>query len=114
MSGFLRPMSSSAAVLALVVLPVQALAAELTTPKALEAATEVLLGDPYGTTIDEVRRNIKRQERVGAEDPDCDMPAWKFVVAVPASQINPDGINGYLCLSPEDGKLLRAGLPYLD
>jgi hypothetical protein len=72
------------------------------------------LGIPYGTTLDEVRRKIKRQERVGADDPDCGKPAWKFKVAVPASQTNPNGINGYLCLSPKNGKLLRAGLPYLD
>jgi len=114
MSGFSGLMSRSVAALALVALPVQAHAAELNASMALEAAIEVLLGDPYGTTIDEVRRNIKRQEKVGADDPDCDAPAWKFVVTVPASENNPDGINGYLCLSPKDGTLLRAGLPYLD
>ncbi len=114
MSSLRRPMNLSVTMLALAVLPTPALAAGLTAARALEAAIEVLLGDPYGATVDEVKRNIIRQERVGAGDRDCAAPAWKFVVAVPASQNNPDGINGYLCLSPKDGKLLRAGLPYLD
>jgi hypothetical protein len=106
--------SRSLAALALVVLPVQVRAADLTASRALEAASEVLLGDPYGATLDEVKRNIKRQEKVGADDPDCEAPAWKFLVVVPASESNPNGINGYLCLSPKGGKLLRAGLPFLD
>lgn len=114
MSDFWGRASRSVAVLALVALPDQARAADLAASRALEAAIEVLLGDPYGATLDEVRRNIKRQEKVGADDPDCEAPAWKFAIVVPASESNPNGIKGYLCLSPKDGNLIRAGLPYLD
>ena len=76
MLGVWQLMSGSVAVLALSAAQLgQGLAAELTASRALEAAIEVLLGDPYGTTLDEVRRKIKRQERVGADAPDCGKPA---------------------------------------
>jgi hypothetical protein len=114
MSGLWGRAIRSVAMLALVALPVQAKAADLVSSRALEMAIEILLGDPYGATPDEVRRNIKRQEKVGSNDPDCEAPAWKFAIVVPASESNPNGINGYLCLSPKDGELLRAGIPYLD
>jgi hypothetical protein len=114
MSIFSGLMSRSVGALTLVALSVQANGADLKASMALEAAIEILLGNPYGTTHDEVRRNIEQQEKVGADDPDCHTTAWKFVVSVPASESNPDGIRGYLCLSPKDGTLLRAGLPYLD
>ena len=89
-------------------------AADLTAPAAQDAAIMILLGDPYGATVDEVKRNIKRQERVGRDDPDCSADAWKFRIEVEPSEHQSDGISGFLCLSPKTGKMLSAGLPYLE
>lgn len=99
---------------AMAILPLPVEAKDLTATQGQEAAIDVLLGDPYGATVDEVKSNIKRQERVGADDPDCAQPAWKFLVSVPPSELHPSGIKGYLCLSLTTGEILRAGLPFLD
>jgi hypothetical protein len=115
MSGCSGQTKWSVAFLSLMVLlPAQGLAKDLTATRALEAAIDILLGNPYGATVDKVKQNIKRQEKVGADDPECRAAAWKFVVSVPPTENNPDGINGFLCLSLRDGSLLSAGLPYLD
>jgi hypothetical protein len=102
------------AVLAMAVLTLPAEAKDLTATQALDAAVDILLGDPYGATVDEVKSNIKRQERVGTDDPECAQPAWKFTVAVPPSEQHENGIKGFLCLSVESGEILKAGLPFLD
>lgn len=103
--------------LAAAVLVAQASAADaatLTATAAKQAAIRVLIGDPYGQTPAEVARVIKSQTL--GPDAKCGThrQSWTFTVVVPPSDTSPDGIRGYLVLDARNGKLICAGLPFLD
>ena len=80
---------------------------------ALDRAINMLLGDPYGRTRDEVRAHITGV-RHGIHDVCGGAPAWIFDVHVP----NPRGqtgkaIMGYLVINDQTGLLACSGLPFL-
>ncbi|WP_143149276.1 hypothetical protein [Hyphomicrobium sp. CS1BSMeth3] len=94
-------------------MPIIANAGEISAVRAQEAAIDILIGNPYGETVDAVKRSIRKQERVGADDKQCGEDAWKFTISVPPSGDMPQGIKGFLCISRTNGKMLVAGLPFL-
>lgn len=99
---------------ALVAVAPSASAATLSAAAAKQAAIRILIGDPYGQTPAAVARVIKGQA-LGA-DTHCggSRQSWTFTVVVPPSATRPDGIDGYLVLDSRSGKLICAGLPFLD
>ena len=96
-------------------------AALLSEPQARAKAVNILKGDPYGTTPEEVAKNIKQinfaqegnTKACGARK----TPAWEFhVVVVTANkdQFNNGVIDGFLALDARTGKILCANLPMLN
>lgn len=85
-------------------------------------AVEILKGDPYGRTPAQVSQAIKSELLVvdGNDENACEVdyqktPAWRFHVVVEKNEPTaPDGIDGYLWLDARPGKLMCAGLPFLD
>lgn len=84
-------------------------------------AINILQGDPYGRTPDEVSSNIKQVQfaqdgntrACGAKK----IPAWEFhvvVVTADKDQFNNGIIDGFLALDARTGKILCANLPLLD
>jgi len=93
----------------------------LSEQQARAKAINILKGDPYGRTANEVAKNIKQVQFVqdgntkacGAKN----SPAWEFhVVVVTANkdQFNNGIIDGYLAVDARTGKILCANLPLLD
>jgi hypothetical protein len=93
----------------------------LSEQQARAKAINILKGDPYGKTANEVAKNIKQVQLVldgntkacGAKK----SPAWEFhVVVVTANkdQFNNGVIDGYLAVDARTGKILCANLPLLD
>jgi len=89
--------------------------------QAREKAINILQGDPYGTTPDDVAKNIKQIEFLqdgstkacGAKK----RPVWEFhiVVVTPNKDQFKNGvIDGFLALDARTGKILCANLPMLD
>ena len=81
---------------------------------ARRAAIAILLGDPYGSTAAAVDRTIVSQTLMRDDACHTRKQVWKFRVVVPPSRTSPDGIDGYLVLDAANGKLVCAGLPFLD
>lgn len=105
--------------LALCALPARA-AGTMTEQQARLAAAKILKGDPYGNTTAQIMRNIEAAQLITAGASDCGekvtKPVWQFRVFVPKSR-NPSGdndIKGYLVIDGATGKLICAGLPFLD
>ena len=84
-------------------------------------AINILKGDPYGRTPDEVSKNIKQiqfaqdgnTKACGAKK----IPAWEFhvvVVTADKDRFNNGVIDGFLALDARTGKMLCANLPLLD
>ncbi len=106
------------ALAALVVAPALA-AGVMSERQAQAAAAKILKGDPYGKTLDQVMRNIESAQLITAGTT-CGMkvtkPVWQFHVVVPKNR-NPSGdseINGMLVIDGQTGKIICAGLPFLD
>jgi hypothetical protein len=82
-------------------------------------AVQFLKGDPYGRTSADVSRNIKGQSLfVDGRDDACEIdyrkrPAWRFHVVVDRTGSS-EKIEGYLLLDARSGKMICAGLPFLD
>ena len=81
--------------------------------KARRDAIALLLGDPYGKTPAAVSRVIVSQKSVRDTHCQSNKVVWEFIIAVPASKAQPQGINGYLVLDRVTGELICAGLPFL-
>ena len=87
--------------------------------QARAAAVTILKGDPYGKTTAEVLRNIEDAQLVTAGSvcgAKVTRPVWQLHVVVPPER-NPSGenaINGYLVIDGQSGKMICAGLPFLD
>jgi hypothetical protein len=114
-------MKSYAAVLALSLLCVSAISAAmpLTEEQAREKATNILLGDPYGTSPEEVAKNIKDAKMLSQGDRtpcgDASEPVWQFHVVVASPVTSPKSpIDGYLVIDAASGKMVCASLPMLD
>ena len=93
----------------------------LSEQQARTRAINILQGDPYGSTANDVANNIKQAELLqdgktrvcGAQR----RPVWEFhiVVVTPnRDQFNDGVIDGYLALDARTGKMLCANLPMLD
>ena len=96
-------------------------AALLSEQQARAKAINILKGDPYGKTANEVAKNIKQIQFVqdgntkacGAKK----RPAWEFHIVVVTDnkdQFNNGVIDGYFALDASTGKILCANLPLLD
>jgi len=93
----------------------------LSEQQARAKAVNILKGDPYGRTADEVAKNIKQirfaqdgnTKACGARK----IPAWEFhvvVVTADKDQFNNGVIDGFLAVDARTGKILCANLPLLD
>jgi len=98
--------------------PAQA-AAAMTETQARAAAVKILKGDPYGKTNEQVLKNIADAQLITAGSvcgKKVTRPVWQLHVVVPKAR-NPSGdnkINGFLVIDGRTGKLVCAGLPFLD
>ena len=116
----MRLVATAAAVFMLVLGSAHA-AALLSEQQARTKAINILKGDPYGRTPDEVSKNIKQTQF--AQDGNTKacgarkIPAWEFhvvVVTADKDQFNNGVIDGFLALDARTGKMLCANLPLLD
>ncbi len=87
--------------------------------QAQEEAIEILMGDPYGNTPEEVGGHIKHAELLSDGKTlacgNVKKPIWQFHVVVKKPVNNPDSpINGYLVIDANSGKIVCANLPMLD
>jgi hypothetical protein len=99
--------------------PAQA-ASQMAEPQARAAAATILKGDPYGKTPDQIAKNIASAQLLTAGVTECgskvSKPVWQFHVVVPKNR-NPSGdseIDGFLVIDARTGKMVCAGLPFLD
>ncbi len=98
--------------------PAQA-AGVMSESQARVAAVRILKGDPYGKTQDQVMRNIASAQLITAGTVcgrKVTRPLWQFHIVVPKSR-NPSGdneIEGNLAIDARSGKMICAGLPFLD
>ena len=87
--------------------------------QARAAAVQILKGDPYGKTDAQVLKNITAAQLIVAGSAcgkKVTRPLWQFQVFVPKAR-NPSGdndIKGFLVIDAGTGKLVCAGLPFLD
>ena len=87
--------------------------------QARTAAVAILKGDPYGKTDGQVLKNMTEAQLITAGSvcgAKITHPLWRFQVDVPKAR-NPSGdndIKGYLVIDARTGKLVCAGLPFLD
>lgn len=122
-SGNERPLMRAARftlalIITLLVAPALA-ASPMNERQARAAAVQILKGDPYGKTDAQVLKNIAEAQLVTAGSicgAKITRPRWRFEVFVPKAR-NPSGdndIRGYLVIDAGTGKLVCAGLPFLD
>jgi len=104
--------------IALLVTPAMA-AGVMAEGQARAAAVAILKGDPYGSSDKQVLENIAAAQLVTAGSvcgAKVTSPVWQFQVFVPKAR-NPSGdndIKGYLVIDARTGKMVCAGLPFLD
>jgi hypothetical protein len=105
------------AVLPILVGPLEA-AGPMNEQRARTQAIEILMGDPYGTTKEEVSKTIKQTQLIADGQTLCGRmkgPVWRFHVMVDKPVNNPDSpIDGFLFLDATSGKIVCANLPMLD
>jgi len=94
-------------------------AASLTETQARDKARQILMGDPYGSTPDEIAGNVKdAQMLTDGNTLACgavSKPVWQFHVVVPSPVTNPKTpIDGYLVIDAANGMFVCANLPMLD
>ncbi len=82
-------------------------------------AIKILMGDPYGTTMEDVSKAIVGGELLKDGKTracgDVKKPVWQFHIHVEAPVNKPESpIDGYLVLDAVRGKLICANLPMLD
>jgi hypothetical protein len=87
--------------------------------QARAAAVKILKGDPYGKTPAEVMRNMQDAQLITAGsvcNSKVTKPVWRLHIVVPKNR-NPSGdnaIDGYLVIDGQSGKIVCAGLPFLN
>lgn len=94
-------------------------AAALTETQARDKASQILLGDPYGSTPDQVAKNVKdAQMLTDGKTLACgavSKPVWQFHVVVTSPVTSPQSpIDGYLVIDAANGRFVCANLPMLD
>lgn len=106
------------AVLVLAISSTQAVAA-LSEHEARDKATQILLGDPYGNTPEEIAGNVKEAQLLSdGKTLACgqvEKPVWQFHVVVKSPVNNPASpIDGYLVIDANSGTMVCANLPMLN
>jgi hypothetical protein len=90
----------------------------LSEQKARLAAAQILKGDPYGQTIPEVLKTITSSRLAVRGSSTCGTvkaPQWIIHVSVPARPSKgTNKIDGDLGIDAATGKMICAGLPFLD
>lgn len=93
----------------------------LSEQQARAKAINILKGDPYGKTPDQVSRNIKQVQLVqDGNTKACGArktQAWEFhivVVTADKDRFNNGIIDGFLAIDARTGRILCANLPLLD
>ena len=94
-------------------------AASLTEAQARDKASQILLGDPYGNTADEIAAHVKdAQMLTDGKTLACgevSKPVWQFHVVVPSPVTSPESpFDGYLVIDAANGLFVCANLPMLD
>lgn len=102
----------------LIFLSAPAAAAVLTEQQARAKAVSILKGDPYGDT-DAVAASRLAEAQLVSAGLACGnrikRPVWQFRVVVPKNGASgSDAIDGPLVIDGQTGKMLCAGLPFLD
>jgi hypothetical protein len=116
--GMKRMALSLALVAALVTAPALA-AGVMNEQQARAAAVAILKGDPYGQTPAAVMKNMQDAQLITAGsvcNAKVSKPVWRLHVVVPKER-NPSGdnaIDGYLVIDGQTGKIVCAGLPFLN
>jgi len=87
--------------------------------QARAAAAKILKGDPYGKTLADVLQNIEAAQLVTAGtvcNSKVTKPVWRLHVVVPKERnvANDSEINGDLIIDAQTGKIICAGLPFLN
>lgn len=87
--------------------------------QARRVAIDILKGDPYGQSPREVRQNIRVIQFVSAGAAKCGsfgFPVWQIHVVVSQDRLKDrsNKIDGWLALNARTGKMVCAGLPFLD
>lgn len=103
-----------------VLITAPALAADVMNKRqARAAAVKILQGDPYGSTPADIMRNMQDAQLITAGsvcNAKVTRPVWRLHVVVPKER-NPSGdseIDGYLVIDGQSGKIICAGLPFLN
>lgn len=91
----------------------------LSKAQARRAAIAILKGDPYGESSREVLQNIRLIQFVSAGAAKCGrfgFPVWQIHIVVPEERAKDRNskIDGWLALNARTGKMVCAGLPFLD
>lgn len=90
----------------------------LSEAQAHAAAVDILIGEPYGNTVTEVSRNLRRASLIVAGSSACggaiDRPVWSFHVLVEPKRHGGHAIEGTLDVDAMTGELACAGIPYLN
>ena len=107
------------AIAALIALSSAASADAILAPdRARQAAIQILMGDPYGKTTEEVARNIRSQSLISRDANGCRVsrtqPGYLFEVSVKDRPSGEGPIEGYFIIDAKTGKTICAGLPFLD
>jgi len=94
-------------------------AASITETQAKDTAQQILMGDPYGTTPEEIAANVKdAQMLTDGNTQACgavNKPVWQFHVVVASPATSPKKpIDGYLVIDAVSGRLVCTSLPMLD
>ena len=87
--------------------------AKVSPDEARVIALNILMGNPYGSSADEVAQNIIKQELTPHNICSPDKANWVFHVSVPPSKDHESGIKGYLVIDAQTGENICAGLPFL-
>lgn len=95
-----------------------AVAADLGEKQALAKAVAILKGDPYGDTDAEVAAHITERRHTTRAATVCGggaTPVWAFRVVIEKPKNNEDSrIDGWIVVDARTGRLVCAGLPFLD
>jgi hypothetical protein len=91
----------------------------MTEAQASFAAIKILKGNPYGDTDRDVARTIHDSQLIVAGSVcgrKVERPVWQFHVMLPEKTTDPvhGVIDGFLDIDARTGKMVCAGLPFLD
>ena len=86
----------------------------LSAAEAQMAVAKILIGPLYGSNFDEVAQKIVRQEFTRDRKCATKNMTWEFQIVVSKGADTMNGVNGFIVLDATTGKMICAGLPFLD